>query len=187
MTGTIPSQINLYELGGGTPSAGTLNVPRSMAIAYNTIKINGASIHLTELRTESVSGRTFSVNGWSQTVRIKIYGFCKIDDTGVPNTAAPAFVIDLNPIPADTTPGSPIALGGSCTCQVFPEQLVGCMIAPDEDHVFLAVTVQVTAFPVLPSPPWPTGSSVNIHSRTISVTIHGEQDEQSGMLLSDAP
>ena len=175
-TGLVETQLPNYQLG----STITWNTPRSMAIGYNKIDINGAAIHLTEIRKQRspIGTETYhAIKGWSQDVSINIYGFCKINQAGIPDIIDPGFVIT----PISIGRGLQVLSGASaglCTCETFTPKTIGCNVGHDES-VFLGVTVKVGTLP-----PPPALTSWSIFSRTISVTIHGEQTDQSGMILS---
>jgi len=150
-----------------------------MAVAYSRIIIDGCSIHLTEL--SSTPTTNYTTNGWTNNVQVKVYGFCAIDTNGVPDLTSPgAFswtVTDPSPAPpgTPTLPGvSPTpapATAGLCKPFTAPDNLVvGNDAGGGGRAVYLAVSVAIGRQALIPDPQWGPGS---LHSRTISVTLHG--------------
>ena len=183
--GTWASQISNYQKGGATQWL--QNTPRSMAIAYKKIDIDGAAIHLTEIRAEKASQAALpvnhAVNGWSQDADVKVYGFCGIDEEGNPNTVIPGFNITPFEIPGVPTPGGGGANAGLCDCVSFQTPFpIGCDVvdAAPGTHIFLAATVSLKNAPPDPAD-YPGVHSWTILSRTISVTIHGKTADIAGI------
>jgi len=115
----IPNDLDRFVVGGGQALT---NVPRSMAIAYNNMTLDGASIHLTEVGVlDPVGSNTdvFLQDGWSQQIKeVKIWLFCKVDANGNPLDANGVLVrpVVWGPFPAALTATSriiaPLIVGG---------------------------------------------------------------------------
>jgi len=207
-----------YEV--NSSAANRRNCPRSMAIGYNSIQVNGVEIHLTELaHTGLSSGLPGAVpnnspcvmnRGWSQRVNIRIYGFCEIGINGVPLNAAGTELVLPNPAPGpwrsqlltlgvapSIAAGIPDRrMGGLCITKGFTESGVnefgvGSAVQGYGRGLYLAVAVNVMGDAAdvlgvagLPGTGILAGKPI---SRTISVTIHGQEKDHNNMELSIPP
>ena len=190
---TTGNLMDTYSVGSWNSNR---NCPRSMAVAYSYITIDGCSIHLTEISRDA-SNITYTTKGWTNDIQVKVYGFCEIDASGTPTTASPpAFVwtVDDPPgVPAGTTnegvtPTPAPATEGFCKPFKPPDSLrlvVGNDVGGPGRPVYLAVSVAIGAqarvpdnwgLPVQGGPGYPD-------SRTISVTLHGHADRVENMNL----
>ena len=162
----IPNTLDSYKVGGINPIGGGSNVPRSMAIAYNDIILDGVAVHLTEIGTTTLGSIPQVIsNGWSADVTISIYIFCKVDTRGRP--VDPVVLHRVN-YPMTGTPNE--KSGGYCDCSGITPLNVGCDVS--REHKFIAISFK--------SPP-PPPSGYRIQARTISVTLHGQQTDSSKM------
>tara|TARA_Y100000591_G_scaffold294101_1_gene282472 strand:+ start:4427 stop:5146 length:720 start_codon:yes stop_codon:yes gene_type:complete len=203
---TTNDLITSYEVGGsqGTGAVGTRrNCPRSMAIAYNSIQVTGIEIHLTELAyTGNLTfppGANINVvleGGWSQEVNIRVYGFCDVNPLGIPmdsGTGQPILADGLTNRPwleetnlSGIGPGTCVTrLGGLCINKSFKQKRSVGHAAWTGGSLYLAVAVQVQGDPldVLGSAGGGNAKG-QIISRTISVTVHGEEKEATNMKLT---
>ena len=197
VTGTTTGETMQTYVKGvpGLTTTGGANCPRSMAVAYSEITIDGCSIHLTEL---GISGNTlYTVKGWTDNVAVKVYRFCTIDPSGVPTpilagaTGVWHVALSQNP-PAFS--GAAVDAGlpttepsGVCVTWYAHHDLgdnpfnVGNQVQVNDQTIaplYLAVTVGISAPFPNPSPTYA------IHSRTISVTLHGRAP--GPLAISDA-
>ena len=104
---TVQGNLNVSVTVGGTPGTGSTqgdlmntysvnnttyrNCPRSMAVAYSKIIIDGCSIHLTELSRSSPPLTQYVTDGWTNEVQVKVYGFCNINRNGLPDIGGGGF------------------------------------------------------------------------------------------------
>ena len=190
----------LTQLTVGSFGATQLCTPRSMAIAYETIKIDGASVHLTEIGTSGVANTpVFLTDGWSQDItNINIWVFCKVDQWGQPLDAngAPVVPLPLGMIPRAVNLGSRIMPpgivgGGFCKCITIDTTAVGCNANSDNlpnasRALYLAVSFEPTPTTQLAGQ---TGvyASYNPVARSISVTIHAITGELQGASFTPTP
>ena len=155
VSSVIPSTLDSYIVGNSSSK----NLPRSMAIAYKDISLNGVSVHLTEI---TGPGQVIN-NGWSADVDIFIYIFCKVDPLGHP------YDPHIVPLPTiNSSDESPDEEGGYCDCSPFLPINVGC-----NDKKFIAISFKAHH----------QNLALNITARTISVTLHGEQTDPLQMSI----
>jgi len=194
-TTSIPNTLNQLIVGKA------LNTPRSMAIAYDTVSIDGAAIHLTEIGTNAPSlpaQPVFLEDGWSQPItNIFVWIFCKVDSTGTPVDAGGIPVV---PIPLLPAPGIPAALtlgsrasrlvpgGGFASCVKIDSKNIGCIA--NRDNVPLASPALYLAVSFEPTPTQ-GGSGIFANytptARSISVTLHTVTTEQKGASFTPMP
>jgi hypothetical protein len=168
----MPNTINNYEAGNGSVGSSINNTPRSIAICYDNLTCSQICVHLTEIGVlNGTGGGQGAVNGWSQTVLLRIHSFCDINRDGYPiGTSSVTTDVQL-PGAGEFTVGGP---GGVCRCISIGELNIGC--DTDNRQRFLAVELIPipNAPPTNPSFPLPLpATAYTIKSRTISVTVKG--------------
>jgi len=188
---TTPDIIHQYNNATGFNPALTgefqyWNMPRSMAIAYKKMIIDGIAVHLTEVAVDTQTPGNFfntMLAGWSCETTIKIYGFCKAQfiEAGVqvgpfPNLTAPGFVITMNPVAGvPALPAPQTLINGLCYDTLFEDpQTIGTNVDGAGSLIYLAVSVTCGN---------PVSSRVDPISRHISVTVHGFSNVLSDMSL----
>ena len=185
-TVTIPNTLDKFQVGAG------LNTPRSMAIAYENVIIDGAAIHLTEIGEDSVLGPVFLSDGWSQNItNINVYAFCKVNAAGTPldNVGIPVKPLSLGSISAATNKRSRLGKnmpgGGFAGC-VSIDKVVGCTANNRDDAnvpnassaLYVAVSFEPT--PTIPPNQSPVFRNYSPRARSISVTLHVQTKSLEG-------
>jgi len=170
---TNPDLLSQYNNAAGCTSASLItepwSMPRSMAIAYKEIELDGISVHLTE-----VAGSTdLPVKGWSCDTMITLYGFCgvKIDKGPIP-------VSLWNVVMPVISAGGITDSGGLCYSTLLSEGTVtgtpkvGTNINNSNINLAISVTTSNQTLRIEPI------------SRHISVTVHGSTTNIANMELS---
>ena len=186
-----------------------LNTPRSMAVGYNKISIDGLTVHLTEIGTiDSSFGRVIAspIEPWTYVdLYIYVWAFCKTNSLGFPvktnlpevspktiNLSDSKYIQKIGPIKAteasmkhETSQHPHGAGGGSCKYYKLHTPLdVGIKADNNDKPLFLAVSFKAVQN---------TKSTIN-HTykqhdfkpmaRSISVTLHGESSNLTDMNLT---